>query len=72
VKTKTIFFETFFFLLPLKLPVCSLHTLLLIHHTICETQIDYIHFNPVEAGFVNQPQDWRLSSASEDSPVKNR
>ena len=35
-----------------------------------QQKVDYIHYNPVEAGFVNQPQDWRLSSANNDSPVK--
>ncbi|MBI4946800.1 MAG: hypothetical protein HY840_10430 [Bacteroidetes bacterium] len=27
-------------------------------------------FIPVEAGFVNEPHEWRLSSANKDSPVK--
>jgi len=31
---------------------------------------DYIHNNPVEAGFVNQPQEWRLGSANDQSPIK--
>ena len=35
-----------------------------------EQKVDYIHFNPVEAGFVNQPHEWRLSSANEESPIK--
>lgn len=26
-------------------------------------KLDYIHNNPVAAGFVNMPEDWRLSSA---------
>jgi putative transposase len=30
----------------------------------------YIHQNPVRAGFVSEPQDWRLSSASPNSPIK--
>ncbi|MCF7919180.1 MAG: transposase [Candidatus Cloacimonetes bacterium] len=29
-----------------------------------KTKIDYIHFNPVKAGFVNEPEHWRYSSAS--------
>ena len=33
-------------------------------------KINYIHVNPVEAGFVNLPQEWRLSSANEQSPIK--
>ena len=35
-----------------------------------QQKVDYIHFNPVEAGFVNEPHEWRLSSANKDSPVK--
>ncbi len=30
----------------------------------------YIHMNPVVSGIVSQPQYYRLSSASEDSPIK--
>jgi len=30
----------------------------------------YIHMNPVEAGYVINPQDYRLSSASPYSPIK--
>lgn len=29
-----------------------------------------IHNNPVEAGFVNEAHEWRLSSANEQSPIK--
>jgi hypothetical protein len=25
--------------------------------------IEYIHLNPVEAGFINKPEDWKCSSA---------
>lgn len=28
-----------------------------------EQKLDYIHFNPVKAGFVDVPNDWRYSSA---------
>jgi len=31
---------------------------------------NYIHNNPVEAGFVNEPHEWRLSSANLSSPVQ--
>jgi putative transposase len=31
---------------------------------------EYIHQNLVKAGFVSEPQDWRLSSASPNSPIK--
>lgn len=46
------------------------HPFYLYSNKMIQQKIDYIHFNPVEAGFVNQPQDWRLSSASDESPVK--
>jgi putative transposase len=29
----------------------------------------YIHMNPVEEGLVSKPENYRLSSASEDSPI---
>jgi len=28
-----------------------------------EKKMNYIHFNPVKAGFVDSPNDWRYSSA---------
>ncbi len=31
---------------------------------------NYIHMNPVEAGIVSRPEHYRLSSASEESPLK--
>lgn len=31
---------------------------------------NYIHMNPVEAGIVSQPHYYRLSSASDESPIK--
>ena len=31
---------------------------------------NYILMNPVNAGYVAKPEDYRLSSASEDSPIK--
>lgn len=33
-------------------------------------KINYIHMNPVETGLVSKPEHYRLSSASEDSPIK--
>ena len=30
----------------------------------------YIHMNPVESGIVSKPEHYRLSSASEDSPLR--
>jgi REP element-mobilizing transposase RayT len=35
-----------------------------------DQKLDYIHNNPVEAGFVNEPNEWRMSSASLSSPLK--
>ena len=37
---------------------------------VIQQKVDYIHNNPVEADFVNQPQEWRLISANEQSPIK--
>lgn len=30
---------------------------------VFEQKLNYIHFNPVEAGFVTDPIDWKYSSA---------
>ena len=30
---------------------------------VIQQKLDYLHNNPVEAGFVNEPQDWKYSSA---------
>ena len=46
------------------------HPFFLYSNEMIQQKVDYIHYNPVEAGFVNQPQDWRLSSANEESPIK--
>jgi REP element-mobilizing transposase RayT len=35
-----------------------------------QQKVNYIHNNPVKAGFVNEPHEWRLSSANEQSPIK--
>ncbi len=37
---------------------------------ILQQKLDYIHDNPVRAGFVNNPEEWRLSSANIESPIK--
>jgi len=34
-----------------------------------DQKTNYIHNNPVEAGFVNDPYEWRLSSANPCSPI---
>ena len=33
-------------------------------------KVNYIHNNPVEAGFVNEPHEWRLSSANPNFEIK--
>ena len=35
-----------------------------------DQKVEYIHNNLVEAGFVDEPWKWRLSSANPDSPIK--
>ena len=35
----------------------------LISNSIAHQKLDYIHYNPVEAGFVSKPEDWVYSSA---------
>jgi hypothetical protein len=35
-----------------------------------DQKVNYIHNNPVEAGFVNEAYEWRLSSANVYSPIK--
>jgi REP element-mobilizing transposase RayT len=46
------------------------HAFYLYSNEMIQQKLDYIHFNPVEAGFVNKPEEWRLSSANPDSPIK--
>ena len=46
------------------------HPFFLYSNKMIQQKVDYIHKNPVEAGFVNQLQEWRLSSANEQSPIK--
>jgi putative transposase len=46
------------------------HPFFLYTPAMIQQKVDYIHDNPVEAGFVNQPQEWRMSSANEQSPIK--
>ncbi len=45
------------------------HPFYLYTPNMIKQKVDYIHDNPVEAGFVNQPNEWRLSSANEQSPI---
>ena len=46
------------------------HPFFLYTPKMIQQKIDYIHENPVEAGFVIKPEHWRLSSANEESPIK--
>jgi len=46
------------------------HPFFLYTNKMIRQKVDYIHMNPVEAGFVNQPNEWRMSSANEESPIK--
>ena len=40
------------------------HAIELYNEKFTWTKINYIHNNPVEEGFVDKPEDWRYSSAS--------
>jgi putative transposase len=46
------------------------HPFFLYSPEMIKQKVDYIHDNPVEAGFVNFAQEWRMSSANEQSPIK--
>ena len=46
------------------------HPFFLYSNKVIQQKVDYIHNNPFEAGFVNQPQEWRLISANEQSTIK--
>lgn len=37
---------------------------------VIQQKVDYIHNNPVRAGFVSEPHEWYLSSAHPLSPIK--
>ncbi|GAB3528531.1 transposase [Pontibacter brevis] len=39
-------------------------------HSVIDQKIDYIHHNPVEAGFVSEPHHWKYSSAVDFSGGK--
>ncbi len=43
---------------------------LLYDNRIIDQKADYIHQNPVKAGFVAETYDWLYSSASQQSPLK--
>ena len=46
------------------------HQFYLYSNEMINQKVNYIHENPVEAGFVNFAHEWRLSSANENSPIK--
>ena len=46
------------------------HPFFLYSNKMIQQKVDYIHFNPVEAGFASQPPEWRMSSANENGPIK--
>ena len=39
------------------------HPIQLINIRMAHQKLDYMHYNPVEAGFVIKPEDWKYSSA---------
>jgi len=39
------------------------HPIELTNGKIAHQKLDYTHYNPVEAGFVSNPEDWKYSSA---------
>jgi len=47
----------------------SSHPVALWSAEVIQQKVDYIHDNPVRAGFVSEPHEWRLSSASVHSPI---
>lgn len=46
------------------------HPILLYSDKFIIQKENYIHMNPVEAGMVSRPEYYRLSSASDESPIK--
>jgi putative transposase len=46
------------------------HPIYLYSNEMIDQKMNYIHENPVVAGFVNEAQEWRLSSANENGPIK--
>jgi len=43
----------------------------LFSNAVIDQKIDYIHNNPVESGFVNEPHHWKFSSASDYAGIKS-
>jgi putative transposase len=48
------------------------HPIYLFSNEMINQKVDYIHQNPVEAGFVNEAHEWRLSSANPNGPLKTK
>ena len=46
------------------------HPFFLHSNKMIDQKIDYVHNNPVVAGFLNHAYECRLSSATEFSPIK--
>jgi hypothetical protein len=46
------------------------HPVELSTNAMINQRLDYLHMNPVEAGFVEHPQDWLFSSAKQYSGSK--
>ncbi len=44
--------------------------MLLHYNKLIDQKTEYIHQNPVKAGFVEEPFDWYYSSAHPDNPMK--
>jgi len=43
------------------------HPIAMTDEKVLRQKIEYIHFNPVRRGYVDQPEDWRYSSARDYS-----
>ena len=48
------------------------HPIELNSNEIMQQKVDYVHNNPVEAGFVESPSDWLFSSANDYEGGKGR
>ena len=46
------------------------HCFYLYSNWMIDQKINYIHNNPVVAGFVNEPYEWRMISANSNGPLK--
>lgn len=48
----------------------TIHPVLLFSNEVIKQKMEYIHMNPVRAGWVNEPENYIYSSANEFSPLK--